>query len=61
MKKKNLKNLTLRKTIISAYNSKQKVNGGGRPSRPTVQTLELSYCGPIGTIPPTCYSVDPCA
>lgn len=61
MKKKNLSNLKLRKTVISNYQTDGSLHGGGRPSRPTVQTLELSYCGPNGTIPPTCYSVDPCA
>lgn len=57
MKKKNLKKLHFNKKVISDLAS---LKGGGRPSRPTVQTLELSYCPGIG-VPPTCYSVDPCA
>ncbi|XLS29906.1 hypothetical protein ACJD0Z_03570 [Flavobacteriaceae bacterium M23B6Z8] len=61
MKKKHLSNLKLRKTVISKYRTENNLNGGRRDSRPTVQTLELSYCGPNGTIPPTCYSIDPCA
>ena len=57
MKKKNLKSLKLNKTTISNLKN---VDGGRNDSRPTVNTVELSFCIGIG-VPNTCLSIDPCA
>ncbi|WP_024768825.1 MULTISPECIES: class I lanthipeptide [Aquimarina] len=59
MKKKKLSNLNLNKKTISKLNSSKII--GGRDSRPTVPTLELSYCVGIPGVPAGCMSVNPCA
>lgn len=64
MKKKRfiLNKLSLNKNLISNLQGNKVVSGGkGTDSRPTVETVELSYCEGMQGVPPTCRSIYPCA
>ena len=59
MKKKQVKKLILSKGVVSNLES-DKAKGGGAPTRPTKNTIELSYCAGF-TIPNPCLSCGACA